>query len=165
MGKEPKIPMSAEELPQQRINEVVDLPPRPEGLEIEVGYGVDYEAAFSVRLAPRLPVMLVQVEWAESPVNYGLNAFYIEGRRRHWLLWNRWFDENDWTPRWRWSLSGYCARKNVERKTAGIHLLLAFWAAEKGTADGEFDWINEEGLLSVEDVRAMARIALAAPGG
>jgi hypothetical protein len=39
MIQEPKIPMSPDQLPQQRIHEVVDLPKRPHPFDFCVGYG------------------------------------------------------------------------------------------------------------------------------
>jgi hypothetical protein len=38
MTREPKIPMSPTELPQQRIHEVIDLPKRPEPFDCDVCY-------------------------------------------------------------------------------------------------------------------------------
>ena len=38
MTREPKIPMSPEALPQQRIHEIVSLPERPAEFDCEVGY-------------------------------------------------------------------------------------------------------------------------------
>jgi hypothetical protein len=38
MTREPQIPMSPEELPQQHIHEVVTLPPKPEPFDCNVGY-------------------------------------------------------------------------------------------------------------------------------
>lgn len=158
MPREPKIPMSPSELPQQRLNLVVDLPPRPD-VEIVVGYGMFPEEGMRRRPWPRSPDMLVNVEWAETPAHNGINVFYIEGRKRYWVLWNRWLDDNSWKQLWRWQAVGYCRRrKSIDRRTAAIHLLMTYLELD-GTAyenDGD-DWINEAGLLSVEEVRAIAR--------
>ena len=48
MTHEPKIPMSPEDLPQQRIHEVVTLAERPAEFDCEVGYGV-----FSDKAVPK----------------------------------------------------------------------------------------------------------------
>jgi hypothetical protein len=90
-------------------------------------------------------------------MNNGVNAFYIEGRRSHWLLWNRWLDDNSWTPRWRWTFAGHCPRKGIDRRCAAIHLLVAHWVAGEDAPGDDDHWINETGLLSVEEVRAIAR--------
>ena len=39
MTREPKIPMRPEDLPQQRIHEVVELPGRPAEFNFAAGYG------------------------------------------------------------------------------------------------------------------------------
>lgn len=107
-------------------------------------------------------MFLAQVEWAETPMNNGIYAVNIEGRRRRWILWSRWFDDGGWKWRWRWTSVGYCARKGVARDVAAIHLLEEFWRAD-GTAPGDSDhWINETGELNVEILRAIAR-AVRAP--
>ena len=50
------------------------------------------------------------------------------------------------------------ARKGVTERQAATHLLIDVWRAE--CADGSLDhfhWINEDGLLSVEDLMAIGR--------
>jgi hypothetical protein len=155
----PKIPMTPDARPGQTLNLVVDLPARPPGFAFEIEYDRFPEDGGQMRTAPRSPVFLAQVEWAETPMNNGINAFYIEGRRRHWVLWSRWFDDGGWRWRWRWTSVGYCARKGVARDVAAIHLLEEFWRAD-GTAPGDSDhWINETGAFNVETLRAIARAA------
>lgn len=66
MTREPKIPMSPEALPQQRIHEVVGLPDRPEPFDCHVGYGA-VPADVIPKSGPRSPEYLAQVEWAWSP--------------------------------------------------------------------------------------------------
>ena len=157
MTRKPTLPMTPAALPQQRVNMVVELPPKPDSVELTVGYDIFPEEAMRRRPRPRAPELFVHVEWAETPMHSGVSAFYIEGRRRHWLLWDRWLDDNAWTPRWRWSAAGYCPRKGIDRRTAAIHLLIEFWTMEDATLDDDDHWINEPGMLSVEEVRAMAR--------
>ena len=55
MTREPKIPMSPTELPQQRIHEIVGLPERPAEFNCEVGYGVFQDGAFP-KNAPTTPL-------------------------------------------------------------------------------------------------------------
>ena len=43
MTHELKIPMRPEDLPQQRIHEVVGLPERPAEFNFEVGYGCSFD--------------------------------------------------------------------------------------------------------------------------
>jgi hypothetical protein len=157
MPRKPRIPMTPAALPRQAINLVVALPPAPPGIEFRAGVCDFPDPAMNRRPWPRAPEMLVHVEWAETPMNNGVNALYIEGRRSHWLLWNRWRDDNSWTPRWRWTFAGHCSRKGIDRRCAAIHLLVAHWVAGEDAPGDDGHWINETGLLSVEEVRAIAR--------
>jgi hypothetical protein len=105
-------------------------------------------------------VLLVQVEWAETPMHNGIEAFYLQARKKYWLLWLRTFDDNSWRWQWDWQPVGYCNRRGVNREAAAIHLLLEYWkfsADPNRTSDEAFDWINEQGLLSIADVRAIVR--------
>jgi hypothetical protein len=111
---------------------------------------------------PRSPKLLVQVEWAQTPVNNGINAFYLQARKKYWVLWLRTFDDNSYPWQWNWQAIGYCCRTNVDKGVAAKHLLLEYWKFtgdpdENSVDDQLFDWINEEGLLSIADVRAIVR--------
>jgi len=121
MRSQPHIPMSPSELPQQRVHEVVPLPARPQHFECRVGFEQFPEGGTPG--SPRSPTLLVQVEWAQTPTNYGIEAFYLQARKKHWVLWLRTFDDN-WS-RWDWQPIGYCLKKGIDRTTAASHLLLA----------------------------------------
>ena len=55
-------------------------------------------------------------------------------------------------------LYAYCPRRNVDRKTAAIHLLLHAWSYEVAEYQRDrFDWINDAGLLTVSEVHAIER--------
>jgi hypothetical protein len=64
MTREPKIPMSPTELPQQRIHEVVGLPDRPEPFD----FYVDYNAGSLPKNTDTNSTYLCQVEWAWPPM-------------------------------------------------------------------------------------------------
>jgi hypothetical protein len=51
--------------------------------------------------------------------------------RRHRLLWNRWLDDDDFRPRWRWPLAGHCPRAGIDRRCAAIHLLIVHRVGEE----------------------------------
>ncbi len=155
MTATPRIPMSPAELPQQRIHAVVGLPPRPDPFKFGVGYGDFPEGIVPKRGVPRLPSMLVQVEWAQSPASNGLTAFYLQRRRRVWLLWTRTLDDNAWPWRWDWLPVGWCPRRGVDERQAATHLRLEYWRFETGGEGRPYDWINEEGDLSVADLEAI----------
>jgi hypothetical protein len=94
-------------------------------------------------------------------MNNGINAFYLQAREKYWVLWLRTFDDNSYPWQWNWQAIGYCSRTNVDRGVAARHLLLEYWKFEESleTAidDQVFDWINEEGLLSIADIQAIVR--------
>jgi hypothetical protein len=162
MSRLPKIPMLPSEVPQQRVSEVASLPSRPVPFDFKVGYGGFPRDVVPKQGVPRSPELLVQVEWAQIPMNNGINAFYLQARKKYWVLWRRSFDDNCYPWRWDWQVSGYCDRANADRKAAAAHLLLEYWKFardpdENSVDDQVFDWINEEGLLSIADVRAIVR--------
>lgn len=162
MIRQPRIPMLPSELPQQRIYQVVELPPCPSHFDFMVGYREFPEGVVPKNGLPRSPVLLVQVEWAETPANNGIEAYYIQARKKYWVLWLRSLDDNVLPWRWCWVAIGYCSRREVDRKAAACHLLLEFWKqahGQGGEVSGRdpYDWINEVGLLSVADVEAIVR--------
>jgi hypothetical protein len=155
MTREPKIPMSPTELPQQRIHEVVGLPERPAEFDCEVGYGVFSDNAVP-KNAPINSTYLCQVEWAWSPAHNRLDAYYLHRGRTHWSLWSKYWDDN-WM-KWEQIAIGYVPRRGVDQKQAAVDLLLEYWAfgAKEGHVD-EFHWINEDGYLSIAELAAIAR--------
>lgn len=164
MSRLPKIPMLPSEAPQQRVSEVISLPPRPADFEFKVGYGGFEPDAVPKQGVPRSPELLVQTEWAETPMNNGVEAFYLQARKKYWVLWLRLFDDNSEPWRWHWRAIGHCNRENVDRNAAATHLLLEYWKFQVSWNEDEdyidddvFDWINQEGLLTIADVRAIVR--------
>ena len=162
MSRLPKIPMLPSEVPQHRISEVVSLPRRPAHFDFTVGYE-DFPAdVLPKKGVPRSPDLLVQVEWADTPMNSGIEGIYLQGRKKYWILWLRTLDDNSDPWQWNWRSVGYCHKKGVDRKAAAVHLLLEYWKFtadrdELSVDDDVFDWINEEGSLSIADVRAIVR--------
>lgn len=156
----PKVPMSPSQLPQQREVEVIEMPVRPDTARFEVGYRNYTDQVAPKQGVPRPPIYLFQSEWAASPFHGGVSGWYLHGRRDYWLLWQRSLDDNTdpWT--WDWSLVGYCDRRGIEERTAAMHLVFEFWKQQCEEAKRFkplFDWINEEGLLSVDDVKSIRR--------
>ena len=155
MTREPKIPMSPTELPQQRIHEIVGLPERPEPFDCLVGYGA-VSGDIIPKSGPRSPEYLAQVEWAWSPMHNRLDAYYLHSGRKHWLLWSRYWDDN-W-GKWEWTVVGCVGKKGVSERQAAVYLLVEFWKeeAEENGVD-QFHWINEHGFLTVAELAAIAR--------
>ena len=155
MTREPKIPMSPEELPQQRIHEVVALPKRPAEFDFKVGYEL-FPYGELPKNAPTNSTYLCQVEWAWSPAHSRLDAYYLHRGQTHWSLWTKFWDDN-WM-KWEQITVGYVPRRGADQKQAAVYLLLEFWAydAQENSVD-EFHWINEDGFISIAELAAIAR--------
>ena len=155
MTREPKIPMSPSELPQQRVHEVVDLTQRPEPFDCKAGYW-DYPSGSAPENQPRNPTYLCQVEWAWSPVHNRLDAYYLHRGRSHWSLWSRYSDDN-W-GKWEWAAAACVHRRGVTEKQAAVYLLLELWKHEVREFDlDQFHWINEGVYITVAELMAIAR--------
>ena len=72
----PIIPMKPEQLPQQRVYEVLTLPQRPESFHCRAGHGEVPEEAVPKK-GPRAAIYLGQVEWAWSPMHNSLECYYL----------------------------------------------------------------------------------------
>ena len=155
MINEPHIPMSPDELPQQRIHEVITLPPRPVPFDSTVGYGQFPKGSLPSDV-PCDMTYLAQVEWAWSPMNNRIDAYYLHKGRTHWSLWSRYWDDN-WNQ---WSdMAIACVhRRGVSEHQAAVYLLLEFWRDEttENSLD-KFHWINETEYLEVGDLAAIVR--------
>ena len=151
MTREPKIPMSPTEIPQQRIHEVVGLPERPEPFDCYV----DYNAGSLPKNTNTNSTYLCQVEWAWSPMHNRLDAYYIHRGRSDWILWNKYWDDN-W-GRWEKVAIGTVPRRGADQKQAAVYLLMEYWKfdAKEGSLD-KFHWINEEGFIDVAELEAIS---------
>lgn len=158
MAHKPKIPMRPEDVPQQRVHLVVQLPPRPPSFQGYCDFVDPMPDDVRPKGSPRNIQYLGSVEWAWGPMNSRLDSYYLNPRRSQWLLWVRYRDENDWKLRWAWILYAYGPRRGVTAKDAAIYLLMDAWSAEaqKSQLD-HYGWINQPGLLSVEEISAIAR--------
>jgi hypothetical protein len=155
MTQAPVIPMSPDQLPQQRIHEVVDLIERPDPFDFSVGYGSVPENTRG-KGKPKSAAYLAQVEWAWSPMHNRLDAYYLHRGRRHWVLLSQYWDDN-W-GKWEWVDIGFVPRKGVSHRQAAAHLLLEYWKSEEVDSDlDEFHWINTAEGLSVSELMAIAR--------
>ena len=156
--REPKIPMHPDEVPQQRIHLLVDLPPRPEGFHAKCDFMDSIPEYEAPQRGPRRADYLGSTEWAWSPMHSRLDAYYLNRRRSHWLLCICSEDENSWDRRWRWYLYGYAPPLRISAEEAAIYMLLDCWKAEAdGSSFDHFHWINDTGLLSVAEITAIGR--------
>ena len=91
-------------------------------------------------------------------MNNRIDNYYLNPRRTGWLLWNNWVDDGCVPWKWYWQLVAYGNRCYSDEKTIATHLVLALWKwdAKENYVD-HFHWLNNTGLLDVEDVQAIAR--------
>ena len=147
--------MKPEQLPRQRVYEVLTLPQRPGSFHCRAGHGEVPEEAVPKK-GPRAAIYLGQVEWAWGPMHNSLECYYLHRGRRYWVLWLRHFYE-DWC-RWEWHPIACVHHKGISEKQAAVYLLMAFCQNQLGEAEcDKFHWINEEGYLSVAELEAIAR--------
>ena len=155
MTNKPHIPMSPEDLPQQRIHEVAVLPERPDRFECIVGYR-SYPKGSLPKQPGRSSTYLCQVEWAWSPMHNRLDAYLLHRGRTHWSLWNQYWDDNE--GGWGRIAAGCVSKRNVTERQGAVHLLMEFWKEQLVDGDlDQFHWINEGAYLSVGDLMPIAR--------
>ena len=164
MFQEPKIVMDLEQLPQQRLQAVVELPERPTGFKSYCEYIDPMPEKDCPKGSPRKVEFLGSVEWAWSPMNSRWDAYFLNPRGNYRLLWTRYLDDNEWPPKWRWNLYAWGLKKGVSEKESAVYLLADAWAAEAQESDlDHFHLINDPGLLTIPELCAIGRWVW--PGG
>lgn len=157
--KKPKIPMVPQDLPQQRLAIVKDLPQRPDiwdGVTAYGGRGFPPDAI--LKRPPRNPIYLFQAEWAWSPANSRLNAFYLNKGRKHWILYSNYIDY-DFDDDWTWNPAGCVPIKQASMREAAIWLMIDYMMYDAAHSEvDEWHMINEVGYLSIADIRAISRV-------
>jgi len=157
----PNVPMRPNELPQQRLYEVKGIPPQPADFEVQL---LNYEQRHSFDRIPQKPtkksLYVCQVEWAWSPMNNRIDAYYIHKGRTHWLLWMGHHNDEDWFNwRWEWYPATAMPVKGVSVEQAAGYLLMEQWRREVERHDiDRYHWINEEGQLTVSELQAIANV-------
>ena len=87
-----------------------------------------------------------------------IDNYYINPRRTGWLLWNNWVEDGGAPWTWHWDMHAHGRRCRSDERTISIHLIKAFWEFDAKYHDVEhFHWINNTGLLSIEEIEAIAR--------
>ncbi len=150
------IPMVPEDRPEQWINEVTELPERPEGFEIEIAWDGLLSCGYP-KGTPRKLTFICSVEWAWSPAHNRIDNYYLNPKRKHCFLWNNWLDDGDiWT--WHWDVLACTPAIKSDERTIAAHILMDHWKEDAKYNDlDRYHWINNSGCLSVEDIRAIAR--------
>lgn len=154
--RNPRIPTLPEQVPAQGLFIPVSLPRRPLTFDVAVGFdNRSLPAAAVLKGSPRTAEYLFQAEWAWSPANNRLSAFYLHRGRRYWSLFDRWFDEDPMA--WRWEQRGSVPLRQATATQAAFWLaieVLKFDRDENGT--DRWHWIAEVGSLSVAELKAIA---------
>jgi len=151
--------MDMERLLKQRLHLVVDLPERPAGFRGYCQWNDPMPEKDCPKGSPRKVEFVSSVEWSWSPMNSRWDGYFLNPRGKYWLLWIRYLDENEWTPKWRWELYAWVLRKGVSQKEAAVYLLADAWAAEARDSDlDRFHLINDTGLLSLPELYAVGRL-------
>ena len=91
-------------------------------------------------------------------MHHRIDNYYLNPRRTGWLLWNNWVDDGTRPWSWHWLLMAHCKKGKFDEKTIAIHLMKALWECEQEHQMlDEYHWINNTGLLSVEEIQAIRR--------
>lgn len=156
--RQPRVAMSAQSLPLQRLYLIKSLPPLPRA------WVVDTVGPASPGVPARLPAgsrYLGQVEWAWSPMHMRISAYYISqsSDRRRWVLWCKGYDDNygRWSPAY--PVLAAPRRDGFSALQAAQLLLLEAWGADRDEGTDRFHWIAEAGELDVADLQAVADAA------
>lgn len=156
--RDPRIPMSPQQLPQQGIFMPVGAPRRPDPCDVAVGYDErSLPDDAHLQRAPRKAHYLFQAEWAWSPMNNRISAFYLHRGRRYWSIFDRAYDD-DWPrSKWQWYQRATVPLHQATAKQAAFWLMVELmkFDRDEGFVE-EWHWIGEAGELSVADVKAIA---------
>lgn len=149
------IPMAPGQRPDQRTGFYKKLPAPEARPPIEV-YGC--EAPGTPKRPHYRSQLIVQAEWAWSPLHNRLSAYQLHPSRQRWLFWCGFLDDCVHPWRWEYVLVSSCPRKGVDPELAAISLLAASWSDEATHYGlGAYHWLNQTGLLTAEQVEAVAR--------
>jgi hypothetical protein len=155
MSGKPRIPVSPQELPQQRLYLVRRLPEAPPAWAVLVDSALQ---GFGDIAMPRSARYLGQVEWAWSPMHNRLSSYYISMDRAHmhWLLWARPYDTN-WD---RWGepfVRAASLRCGLQAASAAKLLLAEVWSSEVHSRGlDRFHWVGDIGLLGAGEFNEIA---------
>ena len=138
----------------------VPLPPRPARFQGLCDFVNPMADGVRPTGSPRNVEFVGAVEWAWSPMHSRADSYYLGARRTHWLLWICWQDDNSWDPKSQWTLYAYGPKRGVAARDAAIYLLLDAWRAEREKSSlGPYHFIEDTGMLSVDDLEAVAEAA------
>ena len=151
------VPMLPEQIPHQRLNEVVTLPEKPANFQVNVDYDVPLKKNRPVG-SPRKLIYVCGVEWAWSPAHNRMDHYYLNLKPNHFFFWNHFLDDHSVPWKWEWSFLSYAAKCEGDLKSISTYMLLDFCQKEaKFQGLDHYHFIGNSGLLDVEDIQAVAR--------
>ena len=151
------VPMLPEQIPQQRLNEVVSLPAKPNDLKVYVDNDVPLKKNRPVAW-PRKLIYLCGVEWAWSPAHNRMDHYYLNLKPNHFFLWNHYLDDLSIPWKWEWLFLSYASKCKGDLKAISAHMFLKHWKTEcEDQGLDHYHFIGNTGLLNVEDIQALAR--------
>jgi len=151
------VPMLPEQIPQQRLNEVVNLPAKPNDLKVYVDNDVPLKINRPVAW-PRKLIYLCGVEWAWSPAHNRMDHYYLNLKPNYFFLWNHYLDDLSIPWKWEWLFLSYASKCKGDLKAISTHMLLKYWETEcEDQGLDHYHFIGNTGLLNVEDIQALAR--------
>lgn len=141
--------------PSEDSRQRKDLPPRPEGFR---GSCIYYDGVPHGLTEPDFahdPTLVGGVEWHWSIGNSRRDNYFIERRGKWWLLWTAYENPLSWESEVTWELYGAAESEIASEYEAAIYTLMDAWAGDEVDHVHE---INHGRLLSVEDIREIARV-------
>lgn len=154
MSDMPYVPMRPDDLPDQKLVEIVGMEPVPEPQECIVGFG-NVPQKYQTKEHPRSPLYLGQTAWSWGWRSDRIDAYYLHRGRYGWVLWARFPFDSDWY--WEWEVAGFMSKAGISERQAAQHLLRAFWEYEKEENDlDHYHWINAAEFLSVRELKSIA---------
>ena len=94
------IPMTPNVRPKQRLNEVVEIPDKPDDLNVLIHWKDPILAKNYPKGTPRKLTFVCSVEWAWSPMHNRIANYYINPKPWGWAFWDNILD--DYTVPWSW---------------------------------------------------------------
>ena len=152
------IPMTPHILPKQRLNEVVEIPDKPDDLNVLIHWKDPISAKNYPKGTPRKLTFVCSVEWAWSPMHNRIANYYINPKPWGWAFWDNILDDYTVPWSWYWNFIAYSGKTEADERTIATYMLLEAWRdeAEEQMLD-HYHWINNTGCLEVEDIKAIAR--------
>ena len=145
-----RVAMSPDELPRQRLFEIVGLPAEPEGFRL-----LNEESLQDIRPLEPGPqsALVVQAEWAWSPMHNRVSNWEIgpDETGLHWVLWSSYRsdecepadwcdpdedeDEIEWVAIWYSQVVAACTKSELSQSEASIYLLQHAWEEERDSME------------------------------